>query len=75
MTEIQRLARVLAKAVIGDATHVDKVDDYALRHYAEGVRALLLEIRKPSNAMVLACGSGPMRPETTWPAMIDELRK
>lgn len=79
MTEIQRLARVLAIAVIGDATHVDKVDDFALRHYAEGVRALLREIREPTEVMVNIAHS---RSNTSrgsaaaiWRTMIDELLK
>lgn len=77
MTEIQRLARVVAKAVIGDATHVDLMDDHALRFYADGVRALLLEIREPTEAMVIAgCRHENMGDMAgRWQAMVDELLK
>lgn len=40
--------------------------------WRSAARAAILKMRVPTQAMVEACGSGPMRPEVIWRAMIDE---
>jgi hypothetical protein len=86
VTEIPRLARVLAKQILGDPAYVDRLSDYDLRFYAEGVRTILREIREPSEAMQragflanvhrLPDGARVTMPaDKAWQAIVDELLK